>query len=277
MSFIGEYNFSPIETYAQAKQRWEDIVPIRGRSVDTRPLEGRNSNARIAMDGMDVLCYLHNTSLVRYKPNGDIEVDLHGWSTPTTYAFVGQVVGNAIYSRSNRCWMLGYPDVPLGDGVNKLKLSTDTGRLELLNPVYHKSYHVRSRKISNAVMAEYKGFNTWLKGRCKLEANEEGGILTGRRSGALQDIKALVRGCKGKVDADKYTKMYTFLAEQTGTSRFDYDRMVYEYLTTQPRMTTEFRMWVYAANHKRVLHKVPVLRPEEGADKYAVYVETISS
>jgi hypothetical protein len=66
-----------ILSYQQAVQQHDSIVPIRGRSTDTRPVaQRRNGNFTIRRlaDG-SVVIRLYSTDIVVYRPNGTIELE----------------------------------------------------------------------------------------------------------------------------------------------------------------------------------------------------------
>jgi hypothetical protein len=66
-----------ILSYEQALAKYNSIVPIRGRNVDTRPVaQRRNDNFTIRMDHKDrVLIRLYATDIVTYNPDGTIELE----------------------------------------------------------------------------------------------------------------------------------------------------------------------------------------------------------
>jgi hypothetical protein len=75
--------------YNHYKNLFESVKPIRGRSVDVRPIGKRRRDWEIVrMDGDVVECVLYQTPVVRYYPNGDVGVQCGGWASPSTAEFM---------------------------------------------------------------------------------------------------------------------------------------------------------------------------------------------
>lgn len=85
-------DFEFVTSYQQAKQRWESVKPIRGNDDDIRPLGNRRKQHMRVIKNPDdsYSCRLYNTDCVTYKPNGDIELQINGWTTPSTSAFMSK-------------------------------------------------------------------------------------------------------------------------------------------------------------------------------------------
>ena len=62
-------------TYAEADQS------LQGRNRESRKIA---NNTYLHREGEDIAIRLHNTDIVRFKPNGDIVLDSGGWLTVTT-------------------------------------------------------------------------------------------------------------------------------------------------------------------------------------------------
>lgn len=75
--------------YNHYKNLFQSVKPIRGRSVDVRPIGKRRRDwETVRMDGDVVECVLYQTPVVRYYPNGDVGVQCGGWASPSTAEFM---------------------------------------------------------------------------------------------------------------------------------------------------------------------------------------------
>jgi hypothetical protein len=163
------YGSPTVHDYADAKQRWESIKPIRGRAEDTRPLGlRRNTHIQIWKDGDDYKCRLYQTDCVIFKPNGDIVVDTGGWTTTTTASFVGEVLGVGTSIMNSSLWLYINHPIPTeicGNGQSILRRVD--GQLVLQNPTKRYAHRVK-RKEANIVRSKYKDFRTYLGGILKI-------------------------------------------------------------------------------------------------------------
>lgn len=102
MSFsIDDYALPPIRCYADAKLFWEGTKPWRGDSDQTtRPLSGRKRNQTIRPihDG-SFACRLHQTDVVIYHPNGDVEIS--GYPSVSTDAFANRLTPSGVATSFN--------------------------------------------------------------------------------------------------------------------------------------------------------------------------------
>ena len=96
----------PLSTYAQVKEHFEWVTPIRGRKEEVKPL-GLNrrytwylikENMRVVDDGClgawqkTYSANLYNTDMVEWFPNGDIAIGTGGWQSPTSQAFINYTI-----------------------------------------------------------------------------------------------------------------------------------------------------------------------------------------
>lgn len=163
------YGSPTVYDYTDAKQRWESIKPIRGRTEDVRPLGlRRNTHLQIWKDEDDYKCRLYQTDCVTFKPNGDIVVDTGGWKTTTTASFVGEVLGVGTSIMNSSLWLYLSHPIPTeicAEGQSILRRVG--GHLVLQNPTKRYAHKVK-RKEANIVRGKYKDFRTYLKGILKL-------------------------------------------------------------------------------------------------------------
>lgn len=94
--------------YNEMKRKYENTKPIRGRSEDVRPIgERRRDWERVVQDGEKYGAKLYDTNCVMLYPNGDVEVQINGWDTPSSTAFISQHTphGLTCYKRYNTVWV----------------------------------------------------------------------------------------------------------------------------------------------------------------------------
>lgn len=84
-----------VQDYAKAVEIEAEIVPIRGRSPECKPLdEKRNKQCVIIRrEGEDVVIKAYDTDVLTYKPDGEIVVNTGGYSTVGTADIIGRVLG----------------------------------------------------------------------------------------------------------------------------------------------------------------------------------------
>lgn len=80
--------------YEYFKEKYESIKPIRGRSVDTRPIDRRTRDWELIIktempDGTVAYgAQLYHTEVVRYLADGTIQMRIDTWATPITADFM---------------------------------------------------------------------------------------------------------------------------------------------------------------------------------------------
>jgi hypothetical protein len=107
--------------YEFYKEKWENIKPIRGRSVDVRPIDNRRryrdweTIEKRQVNGQEVYaCHLYQTDVVSYYPDGSIGLRIDSWATPTTADFMSCHSPFYICKKYNKIWV--YPN---GHTVNE--------------------------------------------------------------------------------------------------------------------------------------------------------------
>ena len=91
--FAASFNLLNIHSYEQAHDKWASITPIRGRSVDVRPLFRRsNDNAIVYKNDRDqsVRFRLYSTDVVTFNTDGT--VDLEPYASASTNRFAWAVL-----------------------------------------------------------------------------------------------------------------------------------------------------------------------------------------
>jgi len=180
-----------ITTYSDAKELYEKVIPIRGRSVDVRPFGVRRKDeAQIDKGqilGVDVYKgMLYGSQVITYFPDDSMVINACGYPTQTTSSFVTEVLrNNRTYMRHGRG--MAVIGQRLGDSTatsrvqeyvvpsDGLRISfeykTDgdntTPRLVVHNPV-KATQHIANRKAINEKSKKYKTFREYLKTLCKM-------------------------------------------------------------------------------------------------------------
>ena len=125
--------------YEFFKEKWEKTKPIRGRSVDVRPIDNYRryrdwetiEKRFVRCDGgveQEVYaCHLYQTDVVLYYPDGSIGLQIGSWATPTTADFMTCHSPFYICKRYNKIWV--YPN---GHSVDEAYPIPEEGELRLV-------------------------------------------------------------------------------------------------------------------------------------------------
>jgi len=179
-----------IVTYEEAKLRYEQIKPIRGRAGDVRPLGDRkNDSYRIAKrvnplnDTTSYQCILYRTPLVEFKPDGDIEINMGGWGSVATRVFIERLLHLNCYAKN------GSSVLCLGNNaevvlhktkttvIRRQEVYPFTWELASSEPVYETQLN---KKKANAVRAQYSEFEKYLRGMVNLRTEQRESTITHR-------------------------------------------------------------------------------------------------
>ena len=107
------WGFPTITDYKDAARREAETKPIRGDVNGTKPLGDRKKKyINIRTDAPnpntknpDIVCRMGNTDVVRYKPNGDVVVNVGGWTSSTINDFLWHLLGLPVRTFDNRSWV----------------------------------------------------------------------------------------------------------------------------------------------------------------------------
>jgi hypothetical protein len=101
-----------IRLYEQMKEKFNETKPIRGRSTEVRPWGDRRRDweqviCRVQSDGQCAYgARMHSTDVMLVLPNGNIVYDCGGWATPTTAAFMANLLfGFYVHKQYNNLWL----------------------------------------------------------------------------------------------------------------------------------------------------------------------------
>jgi hypothetical protein len=181
----------PIFIYAEACEREAGIKTIRGTKI--KPLGPRRHKEMqiLKQPNGDIACRLYQTDVVIYKPNGDIVVQVGGWASPTTTAFMGNILRGRFYQFDNQVWVSArteeqdedkpFPLLTHGDNVFRRSRS---GGLFLTNPQSCKTHKI-NREGANNVRKRYKSFRNYIDRMFRLRA------VNGLMEVGLEEIRAM--------------------------------------------------------------------------------------
>ena len=158
-----------LRDYDRALNHYNSITPIRGRSVDVRPICNTSTGRRkthmlirkTTYDGIPAIaCQLYNTDVVTYVSDGRVVID-NDYPSSSTNSFASDLnaVG-AVHMANGLTWFTCAGKswwIPAGD---KLELSCPSGAYNVLAPVKpHQPYQYEViRKKANECYRKYAAF-----------------------------------------------------------------------------------------------------------------------
>ena len=181
MGYQTVMNVPRVETYALAKNLFDSIKPIRGRSPEIRPLGNRRDadSYWVRMNGDDVQFMLYKSPVITYKPYGEVVLTPDTYSTVSTHQFFDRVLGvDARASRQNS--VIGLLNKK-GEVVNRytvkgkdtLTLKLDkSGNWQCVEGAKTQfAWHLNRQEATN-VRLRYKEFITYFKGMVSLRTED---------------------------------------------------------------------------------------------------------
>lgn len=102
-----KYDAAPIHFYREAKQRYEEVKPIRGRSEDVRPLGKRRRDWERIVKVSDTAyaIRLYDTNVVTYYEDGSVELCTGGWPSVSTAEMIELHSPFYTAKRSRNVWV----------------------------------------------------------------------------------------------------------------------------------------------------------------------------
>lgn len=168
-------------TYQEAVKVYKNSVPIRGRSVEIRPLGQRRDADTywVRMDGENVQYMCYKTPVVTFYPDGGVTVRTDGWASVSTHQFIYHVLGIGAAGKNNRTLLDigGEHYVLTKDDHVVLRWEAEAGNWSILYRPTLSGLRI-NRQAANNVRARYKEFNEYFKGFLKLRNNGEGYMRT---------------------------------------------------------------------------------------------------
>jgi hypothetical protein len=175
MSYGGYRNsgIRRLTNYAQAKEWYEAVEPIRGtgRNGGLKPLGHRNRTHFQILKGTDdeIKCRLYQTDVVTFFPDGRIFIKDARYITQTTANFISDVLGIPAFVQDH--------DIVIALHGNRYRLRDgmvlerdERGTLKVLK--VDKAYvHQVNRKVMSTLRKSVKDFMNYLNGSIKVRDN----------------------------------------------------------------------------------------------------------
>ena len=150
-------------TYAMAKSKHDSIVPIRGHGA--RPLGQRRDwqTYSVQMSGDDVQFVLYKTPVITYSPDNTITINMGGWNSSSTRAFIAHVLGVRCHSYLGQAMLtVGGRTVVMPHG-GPLRLQTTEHGMTIKDVMPERYGYKMNRKAANNVRARYKEFADYFR------------------------------------------------------------------------------------------------------------------
>ncbi len=187
----------PIHNYAEACEREAGIKPIRG--TDIKPLGPRRHKQMQIVKNADwsIACRLYSTDVVTYKPDGNIVVQIEGYASPTTIAFMSNVLFATFLQFDNQVWWheggganREFPLLTHGDNIFR---RTGSGDLVLINQHTCKVHKI-NRQGANNVRNRYQSFRGYIDRTVRLRAGD------GKVDIGVEELKAMFSNDRGSLE-----------------------------------------------------------------------------
>jgi hypothetical protein len=181
-----------IKTYEEALAHEASVKPIRGKTI--KPLHRRRDThltirkqdvwqaalleqTETVFEGEEVVIKLYETDIVKYRPNGDIYVNIDGWVSMTTCQVLTDILGADFHKYYNRMWVRC--DIPESYTPHALPIDAHAPnifRVNMSNTLEFQNYkypvvHTLSRQAANIVRKQYKSFRQYLTNNFKLRSD----------------------------------------------------------------------------------------------------------
>jgi hypothetical protein len=97
--------------YNHFKAKYNNTVPIRGRSEDVRPIGERRrthelvTEKKLLSGEVSYCATLFGTDVVEYHNNGQVTLRTRGWQTPTTAEFMHEHSPFTVWKQDNKLWV----------------------------------------------------------------------------------------------------------------------------------------------------------------------------
>lgn len=175
-----------IKTYEEALAHEASVKPIHGKTI--KPLHRRRDThltirrqTGFNFEGEEVVIKMYNTDIVKYRPNGDIYVDINGWVSMTTCQVLTNILGADFHKYNNRMWVRCYiPESYAPHALPMYSHAPNIFRVNMSNSLEFQNYkypvvHILNRQAANIVRKQYKTFRQYLTNNFKLRS-EDGGL-----------------------------------------------------------------------------------------------------
>jgi len=189
------YELPTLYNWMDATLKERDTQPIRGRNPECKPLgKRRNTHVTIRkLDGESVACRLYNTDVVTYHKDGRIDIQLEGWASQSTIAFIEEVLNVRGCIQHNHAWIGATREGCTQVGMYALhthEVNTfrrnGHGDLEFQNPMQIKTHKI-NRAGANNVRKAYKPFKDYIVRTMRLRDDGFSGHEFGDVFGWIRD------------------------------------------------------------------------------------------
>ena len=210
-----------IADYAAAEKFFEKTKHIRGRSEQDKPLGDRRHIDRFTIsrayrsEGVVYICTLYRTPVVTFMPDGEVQVRVHSYTTPSTHDFIRGVLTSVSASTHEGQTALSVANgkfiVPR-DGYVGLRRS-DKGYYEAIDQKPQTKIKI-NRTGTAAVRRKYADFISYMDGTLAIRKHEGVVHITYGEIGDVLDttkIDGVVR-----LDASKYETNWVKKSRNTG-------------------------------------------------------------
>ena len=227
---ISTIGLPTLETYEQAKARFDKTAPWRGADSHARPLGNRKHKGKllVALADGSISARLYNTDLVAYHPDGTVSLNTGGggWATNSTRAFLRTVAPTGLWfdyhttvarknpsfayytnilrpsmSVSNHFCRTGRIFVSFIDQFKQMQWHHSSGWLKLrkardgwtlLNPEHSEPHHVLriNKERSAAVRSMLKPFIAWVRSVLAMNNGDLSGLFVDR-TGEIAQARGL--------------------------------------------------------------------------------------
>jgi hypothetical protein len=122
---MARHSIPSLQTYAVASDHEKNVVPIRGRDPECKPIGARKDThftiRRLTDESIAACCY--GSQLIRWYPDGRIFINNGGYPSQTSHDFITRLVGRWAYAtccaHDGKSWITQGPDkraYPLAKG-----------------------------------------------------------------------------------------------------------------------------------------------------------------
>lgn len=207
-----------LSTYREAKEWYEKVIPIRGRTVELKPLgrKRRFTQYEITKETVAIQsenreydiysCVMFGREMVQFFPNGDIGINGHKWYSITTGAFLNSVLWEvgSIISESGKWYFQNKQgkSFRFKDGM-RIRMGDD-GLYVPTEVVEDKVFRI-DRKRMNAIRKRYSPIIQYGKTMLAIDGNV----------GKLEDLELAKNG----LSTSRMVPYYAWQSEETKASR----------------------------------------------------------
>lgn len=168
--YHARYDLPRLYNWMDAVAKEKEIVPIRGRTPECKPLGiRRNTHVTIRRKEEVYYCRLNDTDVVAFHRDGRIVINLDGWASQSTVRFIEELLGVHMQLAHNSAWIVATtkdsPQVlgfrPIHASQENVFVRNGSGDLEFQNPLPVFSHRV-NRARANIVRARYKSLKDYI-------------------------------------------------------------------------------------------------------------------